>query len=188
MTSEALAALKPQLMTHLLTARQLGINVGSPGLSTKPKEDRPTRGLAKSEKSFPAFAWAQSLLKPGSKPISSTWHPKAPRPCSPNHQSNSPQQSSVHSLWAHCQECPSYPSAHLRATPSSGSTPEPSLPVGTRTYTVYACLCAFYLWCPLCLALGKAQVSSKYDVERCVKGERQEETWNFKSPTYFNLQ
>lgn len=29
---------------------------------------------------------------------------------------------------------------------------------------------------PLCLALGKAQVSSKYDVERCVKGERQEET------------
>lgn len=72
--------------------------------------------------------------------------------------------------------------------PPPGSTPEPSLPVGTRTYTVYACLCAFYLWCPLCLALGKAQVSSKYDVERCVKGERQEETWNFKSPTYFNLQ
>ena len=47
-------------------------------------------------------------------------------------------------------------------------------------HTLWMCLCLFPV-VPLGLALGRVQVSSKEQVERSVKGERQEETWNFSS-------
>ena len=53
---------------------------------------------------------------------------------------------------------------------------------------VCACLCLLPV-VPPDLALDRAQVSSKQQVERSTKGERQEETWNFSNdppPTFLH--
>lgn len=104
MTLEALAAETTQLVTSVLTAGSSGIIVATPALAP----GRQTGVLVKFECISPAFAWAATAQRSGSKSSSSSWHLKAS-------MSPSPQWPSVHSSAACCRMF----SAHLVATPCS---------------------------------------------------------------------
>lgn len=95
MTLEALAAETTQLVTSVLTAGSSGIIVATPALA-------PERQTGFGECISPAFAWAATAQRSGSKSSSSSWHPKAS-------MSPSPQWPSVHSSAACCRNvfCPS---------------------------------------------------------------------------------